>query len=65
MYKIEYSTHMRRDMKRMKKRGKDLSKLTDVLGSLLEIPFRHGIVTICLPKTLRECGSVILSLTGC
>lgn len=34
MYEIQYTIGMKRDVKRMKKRGKDLSKLTAVLNLL-------------------------------
>ena len=59
MYKIEYSTRMRRDMKRMKKRGKDLSKLTDVLallasGNPLPPRYRDHMLTENLAG-MREC----------
>lgn len=34
MLKISFTTRMKRDVKRMKKRGKDLDKLTDILDAL-------------------------------
>ena len=34
MYKIEYSNRMKRDVKAMKKRGKDMEKLINVLNLL-------------------------------
>ena len=34
MYKIQYTSRMKRDVRLMKKRGKDISKLIDVLNSL-------------------------------
>ena len=34
MYRIQYTTRMKRDVKRMKRRGKDLSKLGAVLTML-------------------------------
>ena len=34
MFKIEYSTRMKRDIKRMEKRGKDMKKLINVLNLL-------------------------------
>ena len=41
MYKIQFTSKMKKDVKRMKKRGKDISKLTSVLSSLasgLDLP---------------------------
>ena len=35
MYKVEFTTRMKRDIKKMKKRGKDLSKLESVLKLLV------------------------------
>ncbi|MCR5661775.1 MAG: type II toxin-antitoxin system YafQ family toxin [bacterium] len=34
MYKIQYTTRMKHDVKRMKRRGKDMSKLLSVLSML-------------------------------
>lgn len=34
MYQIQFTNKMKRDVKRMKKRGKDISKLTSVLSIL-------------------------------
>lgn len=34
MYLIQYTNKMKRDVKRMKKRGKDISKLTEILSIL-------------------------------
>ncbi len=34
MYQIEYTNRMKRDVKRMKKRGKDMNKLTPALNLL-------------------------------
>ena len=34
MYRIVYASRMKRDMKRVRKRGKDLSKLVNVLSIL-------------------------------
>ena len=34
MYQIQFTTKMKKDVKRMKKRGKDMSKLTSVLSIL-------------------------------
>ena len=34
MYKIEFTNEMKRNVKLMSKRGKDISKLTDVLNKL-------------------------------
>lgn len=34
MYKISYTNRMKKDVKRAKKRGKDISKLVDVLSLL-------------------------------
>ena len=34
MYKIQYTSHMKRDVRLMRKRGKDLSKLVAVLNAL-------------------------------
>ena len=34
MYKIEFTNEMKRNVKRMRKRGKDMTKLTDVLNML-------------------------------
>ena len=34
MYQIQFTTKMKKDVKRMKKRGKDISKLTSVLSLL-------------------------------
>ena len=34
MYKIQFTSKMKRDVKRMKKRGKDISRLTSVLSIL-------------------------------
>ena len=36
MYEIQFTTKMKRDVKRMKKRGKDIAKLTAVLSTLAE-----------------------------
>ena len=36
MYKIFFTAKMKRDLKRMKKRGKDISKLTSVLSTLAD-----------------------------
>ena len=34
MYQIHFTSKMKKDVKRMKKRGKDISKLTSVLSTL-------------------------------
>lgn len=34
MYKIEFTNEMKRNIKLMRKRGKDISKITDVLNKL-------------------------------
>ena len=34
MYKIQFTSKMKKDVKRMKKRGRDISKLTSVLSIL-------------------------------
>lgn len=34
MYKISYTNRMKKDVKRLKKRGKDISKLVEVLNLL-------------------------------
>lgn len=34
MYKIEFTNEMKRNVKLMRKRGKDISKLTDILNKL-------------------------------
>ena len=36
MYKIQYTARMKHDVKRMKRRGKDLSKLLSVLTALAQ-----------------------------
>ena len=44
MYKIQYTSRMKHDVKRMKRRGKDLSKLLLVLSALSqgkELPARN------------------------
>ena len=35
MYKIEFTNEMKRNVKLMRKRGKDISKLTDILSQLV------------------------------
>ena len=59
MYEIRYSNRMKRDAKRMKKRGKDLSKLSHVLnllasGNPLPMQYRDHLLTENL-NGLREC----------
>ena len=34
MYKIEFTNEMKRNVKLMRKRGKDISKLTDIINKL-------------------------------
>ena len=46
MYEIQFTTKMKRDVKRMKKRGKDIDKLTVVLSNLAD--------GIPLPKQNRD-----------
>lgn len=36
MYRIEFTNKMKRDVKLMKKRGKDISKLTDILALIAD-----------------------------
>ena len=59
MYRIEFTNKMKRDAKLMKKRGKDMSKLTDVLdilaaGKLLPPNFKDHQLTGDM-KDFREC----------
>ena len=44
MYKIQFTAKMKRDVKRMEKRGKNISKLTSVLSVLASgnsLPINH------------------------
>lgn len=59
MYRIEFTNKMKKDAKLMKKRGKDMSKLTDVLdilaaGKLLPPNFKDHQLTGDM-KDFREC----------
>lgn len=59
MYKIEFTNEMKRNVKLMRKRGKDISKLTDVLnilasGNPLLPKFNDHQLTGSL-KDFREC----------
>ena len=59
MYEIRYSARMKRDAKKMKRRGKDLSKLSDILnllasGNPLPQQYRDHQLTENL-KGMREC----------
>ena len=59
MYDIRYSNRIKRDMKRMKRRGKDLSKLSDVLnllasGNPLPARYRDHMLTENFTG-MREC----------
>ena len=59
MYKIVYTNRMKKDAKLMKKRGKDMGKLVNVLsqlasGSSLPAQFRDHSLTGNL-RDLREC----------
>jgi len=59
MYEIELTARMKRDIKRMKKRGKDMTKLADILdllaaGNPLPKNFRDHALTGNL-KDFREC----------
>ena len=59
MYKIVYTNQMKKDAKLMKKRGKDLNKLINVLsllstGNLLPIQYRDHQLTGNL-HDFREC----------
>ena len=66
MYKIVYSNQMKRSLKLMKKRGKDLSKLQtvlEILSSGIELP--ENILIIVCPETIANTENVILNLIGC
>ncbi len=59
MYKIAFTNRMKKDTKLMKKRGKDLSKLVNVLsllasGSTLPVQYRDHQLTGNL-QDFREC----------
>lgn len=59
MYKIVYTNRMKKDVKLMKKQGKDLAKLTNVLsllakGSPLPVRYRDHQLTGNL-RDFREC----------
>lgn len=59
MYKIEFTNKMKKDAKLMKKRGKDISKLTNVLnllatGAKLPVNCKDHQLTGNL-KDFREC----------
>jgi addiction module toxin, RelE/StbE family len=59
MYKIVYTNRMKKDAKLMKKRGKDMGKLVNVLsqlasGSSLPAQFRDHLLTGNL-RDFREC----------
>lgn len=41
MYKIQFTSKMKKDVKRMKKRGRDISKLTSVLSILASGAHAH------------------------
>ena len=50
MYSIEFTNKMKRDVKRMRKRGKDMNKLTRVLellasGEVLPVKYRDHSLT--------------------
>ncbi len=42
MYKIFYTNRMKKDVKRVKKRGKDISKLIEVLNPLATATGTHA-----------------------
>lgn len=59
MYKIVYTNRMKKDAKIMKKRGKDMTKLVDVLsllasGNPLPVQYKDHQLTNNL-KDFREC----------
>ena len=59
MYDIRYSNRIKRDIKKMKRRGKDLSKLSDVLnllasGNPLPARYRDHMLTENFAG-MREC----------
>jgi mRNA interferase YafQ len=59
MYQIEYTNKMKKDVKLMKKRGKDISKLITVLnllaeGGIMPLQYKDHALTGNL-KDFREC----------
>ena len=65
MYTLVFTTRMKRDLKLMKKRGKDISKLETVLNILLsgnELPDKYK--DHQLKGEMQELESVTLNLIG-
>lgn len=59
MYQIHFTSKMKKDVKRMKKRGKDISKLTSVLSTLAsgkKLPYQnHDHQLLGNMSDFREC----------
>ena len=70
MLEIEFTSKMKRDVKRMQKRGKDMSKLGEVLKSLvshqvLPLQFEYGAVNWTLgPLRLDICDATRWTLAS-
>lgn len=66
MYKIVYTNRMKKDVKLMKKRGKDLKKLVNILTLLasgISLPVQYkdhslAVMQICLENNSSLCGNV-------
>ena len=66
-YKIKFSKEFKKSLKKLKKQGKDIDKLLDVVyklskGEILEKNIR--IMLFIMIKDLKDAETVILSLTG-
>ena len=61
----EYYGSFKKDRKLMKKQNKDMNKLNEVMGLLLnEQPFYQNMKTILCMETTRTGGNVMLNLIG-
>ncbi len=66
MYRIEFTNEMKRNVKLMRKRGKDISKLTDILDRLAsgqQLPQKNN--DHQLTGDLKDFRNVTSNLIGC
>ena len=65
MLTLKPTTKFRKDYKRMKKQGKDMSLLQSVIDDLLlEKNLIRNITIICCPEIMKAFGNAIFSRTG-